>query len=402
MESKAKAPGLSWPRGKPIWRASRVAIKAGFTPKWVNLSAFAHDETALIARCLRLTVEMHDWLSGRRGRDPVFDGTVGSLIRFYQVEPNSPYHTLAPSSRHPYDAYSRMIINTVGNRRIDALDGRDLSRWHGEWSRPLADGAKPRLAAARMARIVLKTALSFGIACRLPGCADLKLILQQQRFPTPRPRTEAPTAAEIVAARKAAHELGHPSAALAYALQFEGTMRQWDVIGQWVLLSDKRPSLIIDGTSKWIGPMWSQIDDNLILRYTPAKTQFTTGAQVTLDLRECPMVLMELGKVPEEARSGPLIVSPKTSLPYVYERFRDLWRAAADQAGIRREVWNRDPRAAAVTEARQGAAPTDDVAKVTAHASKRTTAKVYDRDHLEAHRRVMKARVAHRGKDNGE
>jgi hypothetical protein len=223
---------------------------------------------------------MHDWLSGRRGRDPVFDGTVGSLIRFYQVEPNSPYHTLAPSSRHPYDAYSRMIIKTVGNRRIDALDGRDLSRWHGEWSRPLADGAKPRLAAARMARIVLKTALSFGIACRLPGCADLKLILQQQRFPTPRPRTEAPTAAEIVAARKAAHELGHPSAALAYALQFEGTMRQWDVIGQWVPLSDKRPSLIIDGTSKWIGPMWSQIDDNLILHYTPAKTQFTTGAQV--------------------------------------------------------------------------------------------------------------------------
>lgn len=76
-----------------------------------------------------------------------------------------------------------------------------------------------------MAMIVLKTALSFGIACRLPRCADLKLILQQQRFPAPRPRTEAPTAAEIVAARKAAHELGHPRAALAYALQFECAMR---------------------------------------------------------------------------------------------------------------------------------------------------------------------------------
>ena len=59
--------------GKPIWRASRAAIKAGIPPKWVNLSAFAHDETALIARCQRLTVEMHDWLSGRRGRDPVFE-----------------------------------------------------------------------------------------------------------------------------------------------------------------------------------------------------------------------------------------------------------------------------------------------------------------------------------------
>ena len=114
------------------------------------------------------------------------------------------------------------------------------------------------------------------------------------------------------------------------------------------------------------------------------------------------MVLVELGNVPEEARRGALIVSPKTGLPYAYERYRDLWRAVADRAGIRREVWNRDLRAAAVTEARQGAAPTDDVAKVAAHSSKRTTAKVYDRDRLEAHRRVMKARVTYRGKDNGE
>ena len=277
MESKAKAPGLSWPRGKPIWRASRVAIKAEFTPKWVNLSVFAHDETALIARCQRLTVEMHDWLSGRRGRDPMFDGTVGSLIRFYQVEPHSPYHKLDASSRHPYDSYARMIIATVGSRRIDALDGRDLIRWHVEWSAPLELGAKPRLAAARMAMIVLKTALSFGIACRLPGCAGLKLILQQQRFPTPRPRLEAPTADEIVAARQAAHALGHPLAALAYALQFEGTMRQWDVIGKWLPLSDQRASLIIDGASKWIGPMWSQIDANLILRYTPVKDAIHLG-----------------------------------------------------------------------------------------------------------------------------
>lgn len=398
MESKAKALGLTWPRGKPIWRATRPAIKAGFTPKWVNLSCFANDEPALIARCQRLTAEMHDWLSGRRGRDPVFDGTIGSLIRFYQIEPNSPYHRLAPASLHPYDAYIRMIVATVGARRIGALDGRDLSRWHAEWSRPITDDGKPRIAAARMAMTVLKTALSFGISCRLPGCAELKLILQQQRFPAPRPRLEAPTASEVVAARKAAHELGHPRAALAYALQFEGAMRQWDVIGQWVPLSHKTPSLIIDANSKWIGPMWSQIDEPLILRYTPAKTQFTTGAQVTLDLCECPMVIEELSKVPAEARRGPLIIS-QTGLPYVYERFRDLWRRVADRAGIKATVWNRDLRAAGVTEARQAAAPTDDVAKVAGHANKRTTAKVYDRDRLEAQRRVMKARIAHRAKD---
>jgi hypothetical protein len=400
VERKTKAPGLTWPRGKPIWRASRSAIKVGFTPKWVNLSYFANDESALIARCQRLTAEMNDWLSGRRGRDPMFDGTVGSLIHFYQVEPHSTYHRLLPSSRHPYDAYIRMILQTVGARRIDALDGRDLSRWHAEWSKPITEGGKPRIAAARMAMTVLKVALSFGIGCRLPGCADLKLILEQVRFPAPKPRTEAPTADEIIVARKAAHELGHSLAALAYALQFEGAMRQWDVIGQWMPLSDQRPSLVIDGNEKWIGLTWVAIDDNLILRYTPSKTQFTTGAHGTLDLRECPMVMEEVAGIPIAARRGPLIVNPRTGLPYTQWSFRDLWRKAASRAGIKVTVWNRDLRAAAVTEGRQAGAPTDDVAKVATHASKRTTARVYDRDHLEAHRRVMKARVAHRGKDN--
>ncbi len=37
-----------------------------------------------------------------------------------------------------------MIIETVGGRRVDALDGRDLRRWHDEWSAPLQEGGKPR------------------------------------------------------------------------------------------------------------------------------------------------------------------------------------------------------------------------------------------------------------------
>lgn len=41
------------------------------------------------------------------------------------------------------------------------LDIRDLNRWHAEWSAPLTENGKPRLAAARMAMIVLKTALTF-------------------------------------------------------------------------------------------------------------------------------------------------------------------------------------------------------------------------------------------------
>jgi integrase len=39
------------------------------------------------------------------------------------------------------------------------------------------------------------------------------------------------------------------------------------------------------------------------------------------------------------------------------------------------------------------------VAKQAGHTSKRTTARVYDRDRLEAARRVAAARIAYRGKN---
>ena len=184
-------------------------------------------------------------------------------------------------------------------------------------------------------------------------------------------------------------------------MQFEGAMRQWDVIGKWVPLSYKTPSSIIDRHKKWIGPTWSQIDRDLILRYTPAKTQFTSGAQVTLDLRECPMILAEIAKIPAEARHGPLVVNSRTELPYRQDAYHELWRKVVKAVDIREGVWSRDLRAGAVTEGSQAGARSDDLAKQAGHSDKRTTAEVYDRDRLEAHRRVARARVAYRHK-NGE
>jgi hypothetical protein len=289
-----------------------------------------------------------------------------------------------------------MLTAEIGARRVDACDGRDARRWFTAWSEPDKPGGRPRIAAARMAIIVLKTALSFGKACRLPGCAEFKATFEDIRFKAPTPRQEAPTAVEIIAARAAAHNFGHHPAAFAYALQFEASLRQWDVIGQWIPISDPRPSAIIDGGKKWIGPMWSQIDDDLLLRLTPSKTEESSQARVVFDLKAYPMVVEELASMPDTGRSGPLIVNPRTGLPYRHEYFRVLWHKCAAVAGISPSIWNRDLRAGGITEARQAGAPTDDVAKTAGHASKRTTAKVYDRDTLEAARRVAKARIAHR------
>ena len=398
MEQQQKPPQLIWDRGVPIWRATRAAKKAGYPVKRVNLSYFAADEAALFERCRRLTAEQNEWLSPQRA-DPLFDGTIRTVINLWQTDPASPYHALEASSRHPYDVYARMIVATVGARRVDALDGRDARRWHAAWMEPAVAGGKPRIAAARMAIMVLKIALTFAAGCRKPGCKELRDILTDIDFPAPRPRKEAPTAAEIIAARQAAHALGHAPAARSYAFQFEGATRQWDVIGKWVPLYDKRPSLIIDGGKKWVGPTWSQVDEYNILRYAPSKTLHSSGAEVVLDLKALPMVMEEIAMVPEEARRGPLIVNPRTGLPYRHEYFRVLWRRCAEQAGIPASVWNRDTRAAGVTEGRQAGAPTDDLAKTAGHSNKRTTARVYDRDRLEAARRVAAARSAYRGEN---
>jgi hypothetical protein len=106
--------------------------------------------------------------------------------------------------------------------------------------------------------------------------------------------------------RLAAREAGHGPAALAYAIQFDGAVRQWDVIGEWVPMADPPPSIVLDRGMKWVGPMWSQIDENQVFRFTPSKTENTTGREVAIDFTVCPMIMEELALIPTDQRKGPL------------------------------------------------------------------------------------------------
>lgn len=386
-------------RPKPYWRASKAAVGKGYPVKSVNLSHLP-DDRALRERCVRLQLEMTEWMAGRARTRATFDGTFSSLLDVYQTDKRSPYHGLKYASRKPYNTYLRMMKIEIGRCRIDRTDGRDLLDWFDAWAAPEKVGGMRRVARARMAIAVLKAAITFGIMCRHPGCAEFRAVLGATTFPSLRSRTEILSAAQVAAACKAAHSAGHAPAALAYALQFEGALRQWDVIGQWLPISEPQPSAVIRYGRKWIGPSWAQVDESLILRVRPTKTEETTGREVVIDFRACPMVMEEIQAIPLEARSGPLIVNPKTGAPYTNEDFRDLWQVVAKAAGIPASVWNRDLRKSGSTEARAAGAPIDDLKKLMGHAAaSQTTSKVYDRAHLEAHRRIAAARKSHRGKD---
>jgi hypothetical protein len=405
QDKRPQAPGLKWRARRngaavPYWFADPRAIAAGYPVKAANLSEYAAHPARLIERAQRLQAEMLRWVAGHRTSAARYDGTFRSLLEVYQTDPESPFRTsLKRGTVKVYVIYLEKLIQHIGDLRIDRADGRDVRRWFAQWRTVDGKPDRDQLAAARMTLAVLKAALSFGIICRAPGCSAFKEILSEMEFDDVRPRKFAPTAEQIAAARQAAHDHGAPLRALAYAIQFETTLRQWDIRGQWLPLSDPRPSAVIAGEWKWVGLTWSAIDGDLILaKVRPTKTEDTSEVEVSFDLAVCPMVVEELAKIPPEARVGPLIVNPNTGWPYHNRAFEMGWRKDFKAAGMPEGMWNRDLRAGGITEGGKAGASKDDRRKLAGHTKEETT-EIYDRDMVEAHRRVMASRKIFRAKN---
>lgn len=400
-KSRAQGPGLKWRKRAtgsdvPYWFADRAAAAAGYPVKSANLSEYADDNRRLVERAQRLQSEMLLWLSGQRRTAPVYDGTFKSLLDIYQTNPRSSYFTNCnENTRRSYDVYIPKLIHHIGALRIDHCDGTQVCDWFDLWRKTNSAGVD-QLGSARMSLAILKAAVRFGVVCRAKGCIDFRAIMDELEFEMLEPRTQAPTAEQIIAARKAAHANGAPLRALCYAIQFETTLRQWDVTGQWIPLADPRPSLITFGGRKWIGPMWSWIVDGK-LKIKPTKTEETTGIEVTFDLAACPMVMEEMALIDPKKCTGPLIVSP-TGRPYTAQAFREGWRTDAVKAGLPKALQNRDIRAGGITEGGKAGASKDDRRKLAGHAKEQTT-EIYDRDQVEAHRRVMQSRRDFREKN---
>jgi hypothetical protein len=395
--------GLKWRPRKtgpdvPYWFADADAVKNGYRPKSENLKRYEHDAGLLVSRCEKLQTDLLVWRLGIKPAKPGFDGTFKALLELFQTDKKSPLHTHKPGTIKIYTLYLKQLIADHGNVAIDDTDGRMVMDWFGDWR---SKKGRDQLSVGLMKLAILKAANSFGILCRMPGCIEFEAVLGKLEFESLPARTHAPTAQQIIAARQAAHAANAPLRALLYALQFETTARQWDFIGQWLPLSDKKPSAIIDRGKKWVGPMWSWIDKNLVLNMTPTKTEDTTAVEVWFDLSVCPMVMEELALIDPEKRVGPLIINERTGLPYRDTVFSMGWRRDFKAAGLPEKMWNRDFRAGGISEGGKAGVSRDDRKTVAGHAKEETT-EGYERGtvSLEAHRRTMLKRVPFRSAVN--
>ena len=293
-------------------------------------------------------------------------------------------------------SFLKIIVSDHGKERVEDTDARRFKRWYEAWSTrgiPMAHGL---MGYSRGLCTFGKTIL------KSKACAEAKELLGDMKFKQGQPRKSILVYEQAVAVRAELHKRNRHEIAFAQALQFDLTLRQKDVIGEWIPQSEPGISDVIRGNSKWLhGLRWEEIDEDLVVRHTTSKR----GKDLPdPDLKHAPMVMEELerlagGPVTRDRlpARGPLIVNPATGFPWDDNEFRKAWRKAATAAGIPKTTYNMDTRAGAITEALSAGATLEDVRKTATH-SQSTTTQRYSRGDGSAAERVMVARVASRNK----
>lgn len=331
--------------------------------------------------------------------------TLATLIVAYRTDEDSPYQKNRFHVRKNRDNMLKRITERHGSVPLSEIRARVLLAWHKAWS---GDGKHLASGSAFVGQ--LRTLFSFGATLLEDAdCERLCRAMHEMRFEGTKPRKVSITADQAALICEHAREhFGWYSLALGQAFQFECTLRQKDVIGEHVPLSEPVPSILELDREKWLrGIIWSEIDEHLILRHITSKKQKLTQ----VDLKLAPLVMIELqilsGDEPLLSGDkinrhllplfGPVICNDVTGLPWSANEWRRKWRIVARSCGIPDNVWNMDSRSGAISEAIQAGAPIEFVRHAAVHSDVSQTAD-YDRGQAEATAKVMKLRMENRDK----
>lgn len=384
-----------------VWRARTDLIRRGYKPKtqrvWAGVEPTEADRAWISSQCDMIQTEMLHWSRGGLPKIGIqYDGTIGGLIYAYVHDVDSPFHKLRYVSKTNYGRVLKRLQKDRGTEEIKKLKGRDFRHWHAEWTQ---DG---KVSMAHSLIGMLRTILSFGSTILDDEeCTRVRGLLHTMKFQMAPPRSERITADQVIAIRAMAHERGEPMIALAQAVQFELTLRQRDVIGEYIPISEKPISDIISGNDKWLrGLRWEEVDEHMVIRHVTSKR----NKPVTAPLLSAPMIVEELQLVfpgvplvrSSFPASGPIILD-QDGFPFRDQTFRKRWRKIARAAGVPDDVRNMDSRAGAITEAFEAGVQPEHVRKAATHSNLSTTAR-YSRGDADVMAEVITTRGAHRNK----
>ncbi len=418
------APGIVWRKRLKsnewvaTWLARTDIIKRGYTPRSIELWCGSEldekqaDDIAL--RCQHQQFDMLTW--GRELPPPekplpdYFTGDLASLIHCYRTDGDSPYQKNRFHVRKHRDGMLRRIGQRYGEVKLPDIKARLLIAWHKEWT---GDGVKLATGSAYIGQ--LRALFSFGATLlENPDCERLCGVMHKMRFQGTKARGVSVTAEYAEMVRTTAHtNFGWHMIALGQAFQFECTLRQKDVIGEWVPISEPGVSAIHDGDNKWLrGIVWTEIDENLILRHLTSKKQ----KMIEVDLKLAPMVMEELQRMANGPlilvneitkkvtvnrhllpATGPVCYCDTNGLPWSGNEYRRKWRLVANEAGVPKNVWNMDSRSGAISEGIAAGASMEMVRHAATHSDMSQTAD-YDRGQAEATAKVMKLRMESRNR----
>lgn len=258
--------------------------------------------------------------------------TVDELLEWYRT--TVPYINLRHATRKSYETHFKFLSKEIGSEKIVDLDSAKVSGHYNDWT---SHGNK-RVPVSNQSLSMLRLVASFGATVGDPECARLSFLLKNLEFyESASTRTHTLTGDQVDLICSAAEHLGRPSLGLAQALMFETELSQLDVIGEWVPQSEKDAfSTVLFRKQKWIrGIKWADIDDAFVLRHKLSMS----GKTVEIPLTKYPRVHRELAA--EIHRNGgrrpnrvPVIVNPKTGLPWIPGEFRRWWRKAANHSNL--------------------------------------------------------------------
>lgn len=388
MPQRSDHPGLKWrttAKGQqPYWVAHQVVRDIrGFPDRCIRLPVDANDDV-LAEACRYHTSRLMAFLSGPDlGLRAQYDGSIRSLSRLFQEHPDSTFNQVKRNTRDTYVDSLKIIEGTIGNRVIRKITVLDVQRYYRLWRAPKIEGKPLRTKRAHDAIATLRMLLRFGFALGLDECGTLAERLKMVRFEKSAAREQEMSYVQAAAFVRTALDLGGRAVipewrgrymAIGIAAQFELALRQKDIIGEW-------------NGDEWSGAFtWENIP-GWKLRLKTSKTR----AAAVFTLTNYPLLFPLLEAVPHQERMG-AIVKGEHGLPVRERSYRKWFRAIARGANIPDNVWSRDSRAGAATEADEAGADLAAISDMLTHAEPKTTVR-YIRKREKRIEDAAKARV---------